>query len=71
MIDAFAQNNGQLGVTDARYVHALKLFIQGVTPLECYAHRGFAHVGRQFTDAGARLAAQMQSLVQPLGSRMP
>jgi len=45
VIDAFAQNNGQLGVSDARYVNALKLFIQGVTPLEYYAHRGFAHVG--------------------------
>ncbi len=62
VIEAFAQNNGQLGVTDARYVNALKLFIQGVTPLEYYAHRGFAHVGRQFTGEGARVAAQMQSI---------
>ena len=56
VIEAFAQNNGQLGVADARYVNALKLFIQGVTPLEYYAHRGFAHVGRQFTGEGARVA---------------
>jgi phenol hydroxylase P3 protein len=62
VIEAFAQNNGQLGVADARYVNALKLFIQGVTPLEYYAHRGFAHVGRHFTGAGARVAAQMQSI---------
>ena len=62
VIEAFAQNNGQLGVSDARYVNALKLFIQGVTPLEYYAHRGFAHVGRQFTGVGARVAAQMQSI---------
>jgi phenol hydroxylase P3 protein len=62
VIEAFAQNNGQLGVTDARYVNALKLFIQGVTPLEYGAHRGFAHVGRHFTGAGARVAAQMQSI---------
>lgn len=62
VIEAFAQNNGQLGVSDARYVNALKLFIQGVTPLEYYAHRGFAHVGRQFTGEGARVAAQMQSI---------
>ncbi|MCU0956500.1 MAG: phenol 2-monooxygenase, partial [Hydrogenophaga sp.] len=27
VIEAFAQNNGQLGVADARYVNALKLFI--------------------------------------------
>nr|AAB67108.1 CrpD [Ralstonia pickettii] len=31
VIEAFAQNNGQLGISDARYVNALKLFIQGVT----------------------------------------
>ena len=62
VIEAFAQNNGQLGVTDARYINALKLFIQGVTPLEYGAHRGFAHVGRHFTGAGAHVAAQMQSI---------
>jgi hypothetical protein len=62
VIEAFAQNNGQLGVTDARYLNALKLFIQGVVPLEYYAHRGFAHAGRHFTGAGARVAAQMQSI---------
>jgi phenol hydroxylase P3 protein len=62
VIDSFAQNNGQLGVTDARYINALKIFIQGVTPLEYYAHRGFQHVGRQFTGAGARVAAQMQAI---------
>ncbi|WP_119157412.1 aromatic/alkene/methane monooxygenase hydroxylase/oxygenase subunit alpha [Caldimonas tepidiphila] len=62
VIEAFAQNNGQLGVTDARYINALKLFLQGVTPLEYCAHRGFAHVGRQFRGAGARVACQMQSI---------
>lgn len=62
VIDAFAQNNGQLGVSDARYVNALKLFIQGVTPLEYYAHRGFAHTGRAFRGEGARVACQMQSI---------
>jgi len=62
VIEAFAQNNGHLGISDARYVNALKLFIQGVTPLEYAAYRGFAHVGRHFTGAGARVAAQMQSI---------
>jgi phenol/toluene 2-monooxygenase (NADH) P3/A3 len=62
VIDAFAQNNGQLGISDPRYVNALKLFIQGVTPLEYNAHRGFAHVGRQFTGEGVRVACQMQSV---------
>ncbi len=62
VIEAFAQNNGQLGVTDARYLSALKLFLTGVTPLEYCAYRGFAHVGRQFTGAAARVACQMQSV---------
>nr|WP_175801647.1 aromatic/alkene/methane monooxygenase hydroxylase/oxygenase subunit alpha [Burkholderia anthina] len=62
VIDAFTQNNAFLGVSDARYINALKLFIQGVTPLEYLAHRGFAHVGRHFTGEGARIACQMQSI---------
>lgn len=62
IIDAFAQNNGHLGVSDARYINALKLFIQGVSPLEYMAHRGFAHVGRQFDGVSARIACQMQSV---------
>ncbi|AOI96176.1 aromatic/alkene/methane monooxygenase hydroxylase/oxygenase subunit alpha [Burkholderia sp. LA-2-3-30-S1-D2] len=62
VLDAFTQNNAFLGVTDARYINALKLFIQGVTPLEYLAHRGFAHVGRHFTGEGARIACQMQSI---------
>jgi len=62
ILDAYAQNNGHLGVTDARYVNALKLFLTGVSPLEYMAHRGFAHVGRAFPGAGPRIACQMQSL---------
>jgi phenol hydroxylase P3 protein len=46
IIDAFNQNNGHLGLTDARYINTLKLFLTGVSPLEYMAHRGFAHVGR-------------------------
>jgi phenol hydroxylase P3 protein len=38
VIDAFQQNNGQLNVSDARYLQALKVFITGVTGLE-YASR--------------------------------
>ena len=37
MIDAFAQNNGHLGVTDARYINALKLFLPASAPLEYMA----------------------------------
>jgi phenol hydroxylase P3 protein len=62
IIDAFNQNNGHLGVTDARYINALKLFITAVTPLEYLAHRAYAHVGRQFRGAGARVACQMQAI---------
>ena len=62
IIDAFAQNNGHLNVTDARYVNALKLFLTGVSPLEYMAHRGFAMVGRQFPGVGAQVACQMQAV---------
>lgn len=62
VIEAFSQNNGHLGITDARYVNALKLFLTGVSPLEYSAHRGFAHVGRHFRGVGPRVACQMQSL---------
>lgn len=62
IIDAFNQNNGHLQVTDARYINALKLFMTGISPAEYMAHRGFAHVGRQFAGAGPRVACMMQSL---------
>ncbi|MBX3263171.1 MAG: aromatic/alkene/methane monooxygenase hydroxylase/oxygenase subunit alpha [Labilithrix sp.] len=62
VMDSVAQNNGQLGITDARYLNAVKLFLTGVTPLEYAAHRGFAHAGRHLRGVGARIAAQMQSL---------
>jgi phenol hydroxylase P3 protein len=62
VIDAFAQNNGHLGVTDARYINAIKLFMTGVSPLEYAAHRGFAMAGRAFAGAGAQVACQMQSI---------
>ena len=38
VIDSFAQGQGHLSLTDARYVNSLKLFLQGVTPLEYAAH---------------------------------
>ena len=62
IIDAFAQNNGHLNVTDARYVNTVKLFISGISPLEYVAHRGFAHAGRAFPGPGPRVACLMQSL---------
>lgn len=62
ILDAFAQNNGQLNISDARYLSAIKLWIQGITPLEYAAHRGFAMMGRAFPGAGTRVACQMQSI---------
>ena len=62
IIDAYAQNNGHLSVTDARYINAVKLFLNGISPLEYMAHRGFAHAGRQFPGVGPRVACLMQSL---------
>src|SRR5690554_1091636 len=62
IFDAFAQNNGQLNITDARYVNAIKLFLTGVSPLEYQAYQGYSKVGRQFSGAGARVACQMQAI---------
>ena len=52
VIDGFAQGQGHLSLTDARYVNSLKLFIQGVTPLEYAAHRHFAYLARHLDGAG-------------------
>ena len=62
VIDSVAQNNGQLGITDARYLNAVKLFLTGVTPLEYAAHRGYAHLSRHFRGTGLSVACQMQAL---------
>jgi phenol hydroxylase P3 protein len=62
VLDAFAQNNGQTGLSDGRYANVLKLFLTGVSPLEYQAHRGFAFTGRHLRGAGPRVACQMQSL---------
>ncbi|RLA21282.1 MAG: phenol 2-monooxygenase [Gammaproteobacteria bacterium] len=62
VMDSFAQNDGFLNVSDASYINALKIFIQGVSPLEYQAHRGFAHLARQFAGEGAQIACQMQSI---------
>ena len=62
ILDSFSQNNGQLNLSDARYLSALKIWMQGITPAEYNSHRGFCMVGRQFRGAGARVACQMQAL---------
>ena len=46
VIESFAQGQGHLHLTDARYINALKIFLQGVTPLEYAAHRHFEYLAR-------------------------
>ncbi|HMZ84098.1 MAG TPA: aromatic/alkene/methane monooxygenase hydroxylase/oxygenase subunit alpha [Rhodocyclaceae bacterium] len=62
IIDAYAQNNGHLNVTDARYINALKIFLSAVPSLEYNAHRGFARLGREMRGVGPQVACQMQAI---------
>ena len=62
IIDAHAQNNGHLNITDARYLSALKIFLQAISPGEYSAHKGFARVGREFPGVGTQVACQMQAI---------
>ncbi|HVE26846.1 MAG TPA: YHS domain-containing protein [Sporichthya sp.] len=62
VLDGFAQSQGHLSLSDAKYVNALKLFIQGVTPLEYAAHRHFAFLARHYDGPGPRFAAMCQSI---------
>ncbi len=61
VIEAFAQNNGQLGISDARYVNAVKLVLQAFAPLKYAIHRSCAQASRQLRGDALRIAAQMQS----------
>lgn len=60
--DSFAQGQGHLQISDARYFNAMRLFLQGVMPLEYMAHRHFAYQARQFSGPGPRFAALCQSI---------
>ena len=73
IFDAFSQNNGQMNVSNERYLNAIKLFLTAVTPLEYQAYQGYAHVGRQFSGIGARIASQMQSIdeLRLFSARLP
>jgi len=62
VIESFAQGQGHLHLTDARYVNALKIFLQGVTPLEYAAHRHFEYLARHLDGPGPRFAALCQSI---------
>jgi phenol hydroxylase P3 protein len=62
VLDSFAQSQGHLGISDASYLNAMKLFLQGVTKLEYAAHRHFAYLARHLDGPGPRFAALCQSL---------
>lgn len=62
IIEAFAQNNAQKNISDARYVNAIKLFFTAVTPLEYKVVQGFSHAARAFKGEGASIACQMQAI---------
>ena len=61
VMEAFAQNNGQLGVSDARYVNAVKLVLQAIAPLKYMMHRALANAARQLRGDALRIAVQMQA----------
>lgn len=61
VMEAFAQNNGQLGVSDARYVNAIKIVLQAVAPLKYMLHRALALSSRQIRSDALRIAVQMQA----------
>ena len=61
VLDSFAQGQGHLSLADAKYLNAMKLFLQGVTPLEYQAHRHFSYLARFLEGPGPRFAALCQS----------
>jgi phenol hydroxylase P3 protein len=62
VLDGFAQGQGHLTLSDASYLNSIKLFIQGVTPLEYAAHRHFAFLARHLEGPAPRFAALCQSI---------
>lgn len=62
VLDGFAQSQGHLTLSDAQYLNSIKLFIQGVTPLEYAAHRHFAYLARHLEGSAPRFAAMCQSI---------
>jgi phenol/toluene 2-monooxygenase (NADH) P3/A3 len=62
VLDGFAQGQGHLTLSDVSYLNSIKLFIQGVTPLEYAAHRHFAFLARHLEGPAPRFAALCQSI---------
>jgi len=61
VLDAFAQNNGQIGISDARYINAVKLMLQAFAPLKYALHRAMAHSARNLPGHALRTATQLQT----------
>jgi phenol hydroxylase P3 protein len=62
ILDSFAQNNGHMNITDGRYLSAVKLFLQAISPGEYASHKRFSRAGREFPGVGTQVACQMQAL---------
>lgn len=62
ILDAHTQNNGHLNITDARYLSAIKLFLQAISPSEYTSHQGFSRASRELPGVGTQVACQMQAL---------
>ena len=62
VLEGFAQGQGHLTLSDAKYLNAMKIFLGGVTPLEYQANRHFAYLARHFNGPGPRFAALCQSI---------
>ena len=61
VLDAFAQNNGQIGISDARYINAVKLMLQAFAPLKYALHRAMAHSARSLPGNALSTATQLQT----------
>ncbi len=61
VMDAFAQNNGQIGISDARYVNAVKLVVQAFSPMKYTLHRAFARAARNMPGDAMRIATLLQA----------
>ncbi len=63
IFDAFAQNNGQMNMSDPRYVNALKIFLTRRNPARISRLiRAMPMWGGNSGGIGARIACQMQAM---------
>jgi phenol/toluene 2-monooxygenase (NADH) P3/A3 len=60
--ETFAQGQGHLQVSDARYLAAIKLFRTGITPQEYNVHRHFGYIARALNGPGPRCANLFQAV---------